>query len=85
MGVLPLQFEEGESLDSLDLSGRERFDVQGVADGLEPGKKLAARAVSDDGKETRFSVTARLDTPVEVEYYRHGGILPFVLRDLAQR
>jgi aconitate hydratase len=84
MGVLPLQFEPGASLESLGLSGRERFDVQGVADGLKPGKKLSVRAVSDDGEETPFLVIARLDTPVEVGYYRHGGILPYVLRQLAQ-
>ncbi len=86
MGLLPLQFQPGSDsggLESLGLTGRERFDVLGVAEGLEPGKTLTVRALADDGKETEFSVTARLDTPVEVDYYRHGGILPFVLRQLA--
>ena len=83
MGVLPLQFEDGQSLASLGLSGRERFDVRGIADGLTPGAMLSVVATSDDGSETTFSVIARLDTPMEVDYYRHGGILPFVLRQLA--
>jgi aconitate hydratase len=83
MGVLPLQFEAGQSLASLGLTGRELFDITGVAEGLTPGKQLSVRAVSDDGKETAFTVTCRIDTPVEADYYRHGGILPFVLRQLA--
>ncbi len=82
MGVLPLQFAEGQSPESLGLTGRERFDVLGVADGLAAGKTLTVRATADDGKETSFSVTARIDTPVEIDYYRHGGILPFVARQL---
>ena len=83
MGVLPLQFQQGQSLESLGLTGRERFDISGVAEGLSPGKELSVRATADDGEETSFTVTARLETPVEVEYYQHGGILPFVLRQLA--
>ncbi len=83
MGVLPLQFEAGQSLASLGLTGRELFDITGVAEGLVPGKKLSVRAVADDGKESAFTVTCRIDTPVEADYYRHGGILPFVLRQLA--
>jgi aconitate hydratase len=83
MGVLPLQFEAGQSLASLGLTGRELFDITGVAEGLVPGKKLSVRAVADDGKETSFTVTCRIDTPVEADYYRHGGILPYVLRQLA--
>ena len=84
MGVLPLEFESGESLETLSLTGRERFDIAGVAEGLEPGKKLTVRATADDGTETPFLVTVCIDTPVEVEYYQHGGILPFVLRQLAR-
>jgi aconitate hydratase len=84
MGVLPLQFLEGESPAQLSLTGRERFDVAGIAEGLTPGKRLNVRAVSDDGKETSFTVVTRIDTPVEVDYYRHGGILPYVLRSLAR-
>ena len=87
MGVLPLEFQPGPAsggLASLGLSGRERFDITGVADGLEPRQTLQVRALADDGKETPFSVTVRIDTPVEADYYRHGGILPYVLRQLAQ-
>ena len=87
MGVLPLEFQPGSAsggLESLGLSGRERFDITGVADGLEPGQTLPVRALADDGNETSFSVTVRIDTPVEADYYRHGGILPYVLRQLAQ-
>jgi len=84
MGVLPLEFEAGQSMAALGLTGRERFDITGVAGGLVPGKRLSVRARADDGRETSFTVVARVDTPVEVEYYRHGGILPFVLRQLAR-
>ncbi|MEX1254090.1 MAG: aconitate hydratase AcnA [Dehalococcoidia bacterium] len=84
MGVLPLQFEDGQSPASLGLTGRERFDVAGIAEGLTTGKRLTVRAVSDDGKESTFTVITRIDTPVEVDYYRHGGILPFVLRALVK-
>ncbi len=87
MGILPLQFEDGESAQSLGLTGRETFSITGVADGLTPRAKLTVRAQADDGPEgdnaTTFSVIARIDTPVEVDYYQHGGILPFVLRQLA--
>jgi aconitate hydratase len=83
MGVLPLEFAPGESLATLGLTGRETYEVLGVAEGLEPHKQLRVCAVADDGKVTEFSVVTRIDTPVEVEYYRHGGILPYVLRQLA--
>ncbi len=82
MGVLPLQFAEGEDAATLGLTGRERFDIEGIAGGVEPRKRLVVRAVGDDGKEIRFTVTARIDTPNEADYYRHGGILPFVLRQM---
>jgi aconitate hydratase len=82
MGVLPLEFEGGQSLGGLGLTGRETFDILGVATDLEPRGKLNIRATSDDGKLTEFSVTVRIDTPVELSYYRHGGILPYVLRQL---
>ena len=84
MGVLPLQFEEGQTLASLGLTGRERFDISGVAEGLTPGKAISVRALADDGGETVFTTVARVDIPIEVDYYRHGGILPYVLRQLAQ-
>ncbi|MCH8223654.1 MAG: aconitate hydratase AcnA [Chloroflexi bacterium] len=80
MGVLPLQFADGDSADSLGLTGEESFDITGVADGLEPGAELTVRAVSDDGNITEFRVLSRIDTAIEVEYYRHGGVLNYVLR-----
>ena len=82
MGVLPLQFEAGQDAQSLGLTGRETFDIRGVAGGLQPGKRLEVTARGEGG-EKRFGVIARLDTPNEVDYYRHGGILHYVLRQLA--
>jgi len=82
MGVLPLEFLPGENGKSLGLTGRETYDVEGVAAGLAPGKRLAVRARAEDGKERTFQVTARVDTPDDVEYYRHGGLLPYVLRGM---
>ncbi len=82
MGVLPLQFLPGENASSLGLDGREIYDVTGIAEGLAPRKTLSVRATRSDGSEVRFSAIARLDTQVEIDYYRHGGILPAVLREL---
>ena len=82
MGVLPLQFAAGEDASTLGLTGKETFDVGNVADGLTPGKKVTVTATSDDGKKKSFTATLRLDTPNEVDYYRHGGILQFVLRQM---
>ena len=84
MGVLPLEFMEGENPKTLGLSGLERYSIEGIASGIVPGGKYKVRAVSDDGGETVFSVVARVDTPEEATYYRHGGILPYVLRQLLQ-
>jgi aconitate hydratase len=82
MGVLPLEFAAGEDAASLGLTGRERFDIGGIAQDLHPGKKLTVTATGDDGARRTFTVTARIDTPNEVDYYQHGGILQFVLRSL---
>ncbi len=82
MGVLPLQFREGESRDSLGLDGTETYDITGVAD-VTPGAELPVNARREDGGEVRFTVLCRLDTPTEVRYFRHGGILPAVVRELA--
>jgi aconitate hydratase len=81
MGVLPLQYAEGESAESLGLSGHESFDIAGLS-GLEPGKQLAVKSTSDEGEENEFEVKARVDSPVEVEYLRNGGILQTVLRQM---
>ena len=86
MGVLPLEFEAGASAASLGLSGRERFDVLGLRDavarGFTGGRQLTVCATADDGNTTEFRVRVRIDTPTEIEYYRHGGILLYVLRSL---
>ena len=80
MGLLPLQFKPGESADSLGLTGREVFDVTGIAGGITPGQDVSIRASRDDGSSVDFSVTCRIDNPVEVDYHRNGGVLHTVLR-----
>jgi aconitate hydratase 1 len=84
MGVLPLQYKPGESRESLGLSGRERFDISGIAEHLTPGKLVTVRAHGEDGSVKEFEAIARLDGPIDVQYYRQGGILPAVLRRLAR-
>ncbi len=84
MGVLPLQYAAGENAASLGLTGKETFHVEGVKSSLNGGgRKATVRAVSDDGTEKTFTALVRVDTPQEVEYYRNGGILPYVLRQIA--
>jgi aconitate hydratase len=85
MGVLPLQFHAGESASSLGLTGREIFRIEGVRAALERGGDVDVRVVLEDGLERGFRVGVRVDTPQEVEYFRNGGILPYVLRQLAAR
>jgi len=82
MGVLPLQFREGESRDSLDLDGSESYDIS-LADDLKPQQAVEVTATRADGSMVHFVVTCRIDTPVEIDYYRNGGILHTVLRQLA--
>jgi aconitate hydratase len=82
MGVLPLQFEEGSGAQTLKLDGSETFDVVGLSNDVKPRQKLTLRITRSDGKTEEVPVVLRIDTPIEVEYYRHGGILPFVLREL---
>ncbi len=84
MGVLPLQFRPGESWQSLGLTGREVYDIEGISDDLRPGQAVTVRARGEDGTEKAFTMIARVDTPVEVHYYRNGGILPAVLRQILQ-
>jgi aconitate hydratase len=81
MGILPLQFMSGETPEALGLTGRERYDIEGIGE-VRPGQTMTVRAVADDGSEQTFQARCRIDTPVEVEYYRHGGILQYVLRQL---
>ena len=86
MGILPLQYQAGTSTESLQLTGHEFFDIEGLADaiasGFAGGRTLQVRARSQDGSAKTFAVTVRIDTPQEVLYYQHGGILQFVLRQL---
>ena len=85
MGVLPLQFQQGDTPASLKLTGKEMYSVTGIRQALEGDAPKVAKvtATATDGKVTEFDVTVRVDTPQEVEYFRHGGILPFVLRQIA--
>ncbi len=82
MGILPLQFIEGENASTLGLRGDEIYDIIGIREGLYPNKILTVRAKREDGTTIEFKVVSRLDNQVEVEYYRHGGILKYVLRNL---
>ncbi|MCS7169159.1 MAG: aconitate hydratase AcnA, partial [Candidatus Kapabacteria bacterium] len=80
MGILPLQFLPGESAKTLGLDGSEVYDITGINEGLTPQKQLRVQARRADGSVHEFTVVARLDVPIEVEYYRHGGVLHYVLR-----
>jgi aconitate hydratase len=86
MGVLPLQFQPGQNAASLGLTGEEVYDIAGLADAIEcgfaSGREITVRVKGADGRETTFRATVRIDTPQEVQYYCHGGILPYVLRQL---
>jgi len=84
MGVLPLTFPEGENADSLGLDGTETFDID-LSDDLQPRQEIAVRAVRGDGTRIEFCALARVDTPVEVDYLRHGGILHMVVRQMAEQ
>ncbi len=84
MGVLPLQFLKGDSAESLGLTGKETFSVD-IAEGVKPRDNVKVTAVKEDGSTVQFEALARFDSEVEIDYYRHGGILRMVLRDkLAQ-
>jgi aconitate hydratase len=83
MGVLPLQFIQGENAAALKLTGKELFDLTGVKEAVETGSRVKVKAVAADGTETLFEAVPRVDTPQEAEYFRNGGILPYVLRQLA--
>ncbi|MGH2392325.1 MAG: aconitate hydratase, partial [Candidatus Limnocylindria bacterium] len=83
MGILPLQFRTGESAEALGLTGRETFTIRGVAAGLQPRQELTVQARGEEGALQTFQAIARLDGPVDVEYFRQGGVLQTVLRRLA--
>jgi aconitate hydratase len=84
MGVLPLQFKEGENAETLGLSGLEVYDIGGIDEDLQPLQDVTVRARDAAGNETVFKATVRIDTPVEVKYFKNGGILHAVLRDISQ-
>ena len=89
MGIVPLEFVGGDSPDSLGLTGHETLDFVGLAHGIETGfaggKLLTVKATAKDGSSKSFQAKVRIDTPAEVQYYRHGGILQYVLRSLARK
>jgi aconitate hydratase len=82
MGVLPLEFRAGDGWEELGLTGQETITIEGIED-LQPGQDLTVRARREDGTEISFAVRARVDSAGELAYYRHGGILHYVLRNLA--
>jgi aconitate hydratase len=84
MGVLPLQFKDGQNAASLDITGEETFDIEGIAEGLSPLQDVTVRT-RQGGQAREFKATLRIDTPKEIEYYRHGGIMPYVLRQILSR
>ncbi len=85
MGVLPLQYLEGESAESLNLTGKESFTITGIENDLKPSKKVNVKATNDDGKVTEFQAIARLDSPIEIAYYQNEGILQYVLREFLKK
>jgi aconitate hydratase len=82
MGILPLQFHEGTTAQTLGLDGTETYDIIGLGEDLKPRQELTLRITRKDGSAHDITVKVRIDTPIEVDYYRHGGILPFILRQL---
>jgi aconitate hydratase len=82
MGVLPLQFRDGTNAQTLRLDGTESYDILGLGPQLKPQQDLSLRVTRASGQVDNVIVRCRIDTPIEIEYYQHGGILPFVLRQL---
>jgi aconitate hydratase len=84
MGILPLRFAEGQNAESLGLDGSEVYDIEGLSDKVAPKAELTVKAKKSDGKVIEFKATALLNTDVEVNYFRNGGILHTVLRNLVK-
>ncbi|MEO9258580.1 MAG: aconitate hydratase, partial [Crocinitomicaceae bacterium] len=80
LGVLPLQYKNGDTAESIGLTGKETFTISGIAHDIKPLKELQITAKDENGKEIKFNAIARLDSLIEIEYYRNGGILQYVLR-----
>ena len=85
MGVLPLQFKEGVNAQTLKLDGTETYDIVGPDANIKPQQDLTLKITRKDGKVENVNVRCRIDTPIEIDYYQHGGILPFVLRQLVAK
>ena len=85
MGVLPLQFKDNDSAASLGLTGDESFDIGGIDENLKPQQDVTLTITRRDGSTQQVPLLLRIDTPIEVDYYRHGGILPYVLRELVSK
>lgn len=85
MGVIPLEFVDGETRHSAGLTGFETFSIEGLTEDMQPRARLTVRAVTEDGTEKTFQVLSRIDTPEEMRYYKDGGILPYVLRQLVRK
>jgi aconitate hydratase len=83
MGVLPMEFQPGEDAKSLKLTGKETFHIEGLRQAIADRKCAKVTAVDSDGGQKEFNVIVRVDTPQEAEYFRHGGILQYVLRQVA--
>jgi len=84
MGVLPLQYKAGDTANSLGLSGNETYTITGISENIKPLKEVQITAVKEDGTATKFGAIARVDSKIEIEYYRHGGILQYVLRQFLE-
>jgi len=85
MGVLPLQFKGDTNVAALNLSGDETFDIAGIDENLKPQQDVTLTITRKDGSKQQVPLLLRIDTPIEVDYYRHGGILPYVLRELVSK
>jgi aconitate hydratase len=85
MGVLPLQFKEGTTAQTLKLDGTETYDIVGLDASIKPQQDLTLRVIRKDGSRQDVPVRCRIDTPIEIDYYQHGGILPYVLRQLVAK
>jgi len=85
MGVLPLQFSDGVNAQTLNLDGSETYSVLGLGDSIRPRQEVTLEIRRKDGRIEKVLLILRIDTPIEVDYYRHGGILPFVLREILQK
>ena len=82
MGVLPLEFTDGDDINSLNLDGSEQYSLLDLNDDLKPQQDFTLQITRSNGRKEEVTVRCRIDTPIEVEYYRHGGILSYVLRQL---